>query len=291
MINAAILNAGGVPFLTLKGHFVARPKQMPDGDTVAFFAGAPYPESPVRTNVPVGGAGSNTVNIRLQSIDAPEKSQPMGAASRDALLGHLGFDISGLGLSDVNFTVTGPIQTVPGWLATHGMDGNERPLGYLFRNDPGFRHGEIVPASSILKVIGASANLLQASKGLAFPAFYENTDESHAAVVARAAEKARSGGRGVWAKDRTTTGFIPTKKDLGTAGALVYPKFYRRVEKWMSAKADAKAFIRWIKSQADGKKLVQGAEASAVPLWKLFEAVGANKVRVPYDVSRLWFSE
>jgi len=36
---------------------------------------------------------------------------------------------------------------------------------------------------------------------------------------------------------------------------------------------------------------VQGAEFAPVALWKLFEPVGTKKVRVPYDVTKLWFSE
>ncbi len=291
MAKHALKNAGGVPFLVLKGIFVVRAQQQPDGDTVAFAATANYSPGPVQTNVPVNQNGSRTVNIRLQSIDAPEKAQPLGAKSRDVLLTSLGFNPSSLGLGDTDFTADGPTQTRVGWLATHGMDANRRPLGYVFAANPGFRHGAIVSAKEILAVIKTSANYRQANTGWAFPAFYENTDATHAAVFQQAAAKARDGKKGIWPKDLTTVGFVPTATSLGSNGSLVYPKFFRRVEKWKAAKPNAQSFIQWLKAQVDGKKLVRGAKPKPVPLWTLFEKVSAQKVAVPYDVSRLWFSE
>lgn len=291
MAKQALKNAGGVPFLTLKGFFVVREKQMPDGDTIAFCASKAYAKGPVETNVPVGTSGAKTQNLRLQSIDAPEKTQPLGAKSRNALFAFLGFDPDALGLGDDDFTAGGPPVLRPGWIATHGMDGNFRPLSYLFRDNPGFTHGGIVTATAIEKVLKKSANYAQVTKSWAFPAFYENTDETHAAVFQVAAHKARTGGKHVWAADKTTKGFVPTKDALGTAGALVYPKFYRRVQKWKTAKPNAKAFIAWLKTQSDGKKLVDGATPNPIALWKLFEVASTTKVRVPYDVTRLWFSE
>ena len=292
MVNLSIRNSGGVPFLTLKGHFVVRARQMPDGDTVAFAASSSYKRGPVQTNVPVSNDGHDTVNIRLQSIDAPEKSQPLGAASRDALLKRLGFDPAALDLSDEDFSAGGDPVMVPGWLATHGVDGRDRPLGYVFRKNPGgFRHSQVVSASRILDVIRSSENYLQAARGWAFPAFYENTDESHAVLFAVAAARARKAKKPIWTQDETTTGFVPTKDALHVGGTLVYPKIYRRVQKWPGNKPDARAFINWLKKQADGKKLVQGAHRTPVPLWQLFEVVSARKVAVPYDVTKLWFSE
>jgi endonuclease YncB( thermonuclease family) len=291
MAKHALKNAGGVPFLVLKGIFVVKAGHQPDGDTIHFAATAKYTPGSVDTNVPVSPDGSKSKAIRLQSIDAPEKAQPLGAKSRDALLTMLGFKPSSLGLSDTDFTVGGPTQTRVGWLATHGMDGNDRPLGYLFTASPGFKHGAIVTAADVLGAIKASANYRQASAGWVFPAFYENTDETHAAVFQKAAAKARDGKKGVWSKDLTTVGFVPTATALGKNGTLVYPKFFRRVEKWKAAKPNAQAFINWLKTQADGKKPVQGAKPTPVPLWTLFERVSSQKVAVPYDVTRLWFSE
>jgi endonuclease YncB( thermonuclease family) len=291
MAKQALKNADGVPFLTLKGYFVVRNRQMPDGDTIHFCASKKYSKGTVETNVPVSTSGTTSKALRLQSIDAPEKAQSLGAKSRNALLEYLGFDPAALGLGDDDFTAGGPPVLRPGWIATHGMDRNFRPLSYLFRENPGFTHGGLETAAAIQKVLKKSANYAQITKSWAFPAFYENTDETHAAVFQVAAQKARTGGKHVWASDKTTKGFVPTKDALGKGGALVYPKFYRRVQKWKAAKANAKAFIAWLKKQDDGKKLVEGAKAKPVALWTLFEAAGTKKVRVPYDVSRLWFSE
>lgn len=291
MARHVIRNAGGVPFLTLKGNFVVRAGQMPDGDTVSFAAASKYRKGSVVTNVPVSPSGEKTVNIRLQSIDAPEKTQPLGAASRDALLTHLGFNPDSLGLGDDDFTAGGPTTKVSGWLATHGLDGNGRPLGYLFRDNPGFRHGKEVSAAEILAVLKSSANYVQADTGWAFPAFYENTDETHAALFREVSAKARAARKGVWPEDRTTKGFVPTKVALHSGGTLVYPKFYRRVQQWKANTPNAAAFIKWLKAQRDGKKPVQGALPSPVPLWRIFEVVSKTKVVVPYDVTKLWFSE
>lgn len=291
MAKRQLLNVGGVPFLVLKGVFIAKPGQKPDGDTVSFAVTQPYRPGPVRTNVPLMREGVKPSNIRLQSIDAPEKEQPMGAKTRDVLLRSLSFNPSELGLSADQFTIQGPMQKHQGWLATHGMDGNRRPLGYVFAQSQGLTHGDIISADDLLPLIKTSVNFRLASLGWAFPAFYENTDEAHAAVFQKTAEKARSKNKGIWAIDRTTVGFIPTPDALQSDGALVYPKFFRRVAKWKTARQSAQAFIAWLKTQEDGQKLVEGAAPTPIPVWKLFEKVNAKEVVVPYDVTRLWFRE
>lgn len=66
---------------------------------------------------------------------------------------------------------------------------------------------------------------------------------------------------------------------------------FRRVAKWKEAQPNADAFLAWLKAQDDGKKLVAGATPRPVALYKLFEKVSKTEVAVPYDVTRLWFSE
>lgn len=290
-MSITVRNAGGVPFLVLQGFFIVRPGQMPDGDTVAFAAGKPYTPKQVKTNVPLDANAQKSSNIRLQSIDAPEKAQPLGAKSRDKLLTALGFSPKDLGLTDTDFTAGGVATKVPGWLLTHGMDGNRRPLGYVMTEDPKIVHGTEVPAHAVQPLLRRTANFRQVSSGAAFPAFYENTDEAHAVEFQVASRMARKLRKGVWAKDATTTGFVATPPSLAKDGALVYPKFFRRVQDWKAAKPSATAFIQWLKTQPDGKKMVIGAERYPLPLWKLFVKVSATQVAVPYDVSKLWWSE
>jgi endonuclease YncB( thermonuclease family) len=291
MRRVELRNRGGVPFLTLKGIFLVRMRQQPDGDTIAFAATEEFDPGPVESEVPLDDTGRTSVNIRLQSIDAPEKAQPMGAASRDALLRALGIDPAAIGLGDADFVANGDTAIVEGWIATHGIDTNERQLGYVYAEDPGFTHGEVVAASAILATLDRSLNHRQVATGQAFPAFYSNTDETHAVLFQEAAEAAREEGLGVWAADRTATGFVPTPDALAVDGALVYPKFFRRVADWREPREDADAFLRWLRRHPDGQKLVQGAERDPLPLWRLFEKLSRTEVAVPYDVSRLWFEE
>lgn len=288
----AVRNTGGVPFLALQGQFVIRANQQPDGDTVAFTADRPYPRTEVETNVPVDPTGARTTPLRLQSIDAVEKAQPEGATARDALLRLLGFPRSIPGLTATTFKATGPTLLRPGWIVTHGMDINRRPLSYLFTRNPGFTHGALVTAARVLAAIKQSANLRLTTTGAVFPAFYANTDELHAALFRTEAVKARDARRGVWAVDATLSGFVPTATALSAAGgALVYPKYYRRVAQWGEARPSASAFIAWLRTQDDGQKLVTGANRRPLPLWQLFERLDRSRVVVPYDVTRLRFSE
>jgi hypothetical protein len=55
--------------------------------------------------------------------------------------------------------------------------------------------------------------------------------------------------------------------------------------------ASADAFLAWLRQHPDGKKEVQGAARQPMRLVELFEKVSATEVAVPYDVTRLWFSE
>lgn len=291
MPRPVLRNVGGVPFLTLKGVFVVRARQQPDGDTIHFAATKAFKPGPVGSRVPVDRTGATSVAVRLQSIDAPEKAQPRGATARDVLLDALGIDPGDSGLSETDFTADGETVTVPGWLATHGLDGNKRQLGYVFGASFGFRHGQVVPASAIRDALPVSANHQLVANGAAFPAFYSNTDETHAVLFQDAAIAARSRRRGVWASDRTTIGFEPTPQALGVGGALVYPKFFRRVTDWKQARPSADAFLAWLRRHPDGRKDVQGAARRPMRLAELFEKVSAREVAVPYDVTRLWFSE
>jgi endonuclease YncB( thermonuclease family) len=285
-----------VPFLLLKGHVFIRKLQKPDGDTLAFAAASPFSSSIFeRGDIPVNTDASAFINLRFQSIDAPEKEQPRGMDSRDHLLGLVGIDPAPIGLGS-DFTANALSPLVPAWVATHGFDNFDRLLSYVFTENHGFTHGDEVPADDLLPVLKQTLNYKQVAKGAAYPAFYSNTDENHAAVFQAGAVAARergatAGGWSVWADDATTTGFIPTPDELGKDGALVYPKFFRRVMKWDNPRPNGRAFINWLKRQSDGKKLVQGAEFDPLPLWKLFVPVGTKKVRVPYDVTKLWFSE
>lgn len=292
MPTPTLKNAGGLPFLALSGVAVLRRRQMSDGDTLAFAALKPYAKGPVACNVPVDASGAKSVNVRLQSIDAPEKGQPMGAASRDSLLARFGFKPAALGLDEADFSASGPTTTRPAWLLTHGLDGNQRPLGYVFWRDTGLAHGSVHAAGSLLALLRRSANLHQCSRGMAYPAFYDNTDEAHALLFQQAAAKARAAQRGVWAVDRSASGFEPRKAALSApGGGLIYPKFFRRIEKWPAQTGKAADFIAWLKKQSDGRKLVIGARREPTRLWELFEARGPKRVAVPYDVSKLWWSE
>lgn len=284
-------NHGGLPFLVLRGHFVVRPGQKPDGDTVSFVAAKPYTAQAVKTNVPVDGDGQKPVNVRLQSIDAPEKTQPLGAWSRDRLLAWLRFKPAALGLTDTDFSASGVEVRSPGWLFTQGMDGNQRPLGYVMKTDPGLKHGSEVPAEALKGLLRRTANHAQTLSGAAFPAFYDNTDEAHALVFQAAARRAREAGRGVWPLDVTASGFVPTPKALGVGGTLVYPKLYRRVADWPTPSANGAAFVAWLKTRADGRKPVVGAQPKPTALWRLLESPSSQRVAMPYDVLKLWWSE
>jgi endonuclease YncB( thermonuclease family) len=285
-------NRRGVPFLALEGNFVLRKGQKPDGDTISFAATRNYPKTAVRSVIPVSTAGDVTKNLRLQSLDAPEKEQPFGAGSRDALLRMLRLDPAKAGLSGEDFTAGAGPFLVKGWIATHGTDGYGRQLSYLFADDPGLRHGEIVAAADLEPILAKSVNHRLVATGDAFPAFYSNTDEGHAVMFARAADDARTRGLGVWRDDATVDGFEPTLAGTSAAGGLlIYPKFFRRVKEWPEPKRSASAFLAWLRQSSGGQKMVSGAARAELTLADLFEKVDRTTVCVPYDVTRLWFSE
>jgi hypothetical protein len=66
-----------------------------------------------------------------------------------------------------------------------------------------FKHAQIMSAADIAEVLKSSENYQQVAGGWAFPAFCDNTDESHAVTFAAAAVKARGGaGKVVWKQDQ-----------------------------------------------------------------------------------------
>lgn len=74
----------------------------------------------------------------------------------------------------------------------------------------GLAHGSEVSAAAVESLLKKTENYKQVRGGVVHPAFYENTDEGHALVFQQAAQMARKAGKGIWAVDVTTKGFVPT---------------------------------------------------------------------------------
>ena len=223
-----------MPMLCLAGTFRIVGSE-PDGDSIRFYpddssqwslVGGPHR---VRTNA---GGGAQ---LRLDAIDALETHyapqggarvhQPPVLAHRAAaeLLRWLGFrDVQ----RDVERVVSAEPAELPGFLLTRTADLYGRCVALIGRGDP--------PAPSATQVrvnvamLRRTANFRLISTGLAYPTYYLNLFPDLRRGLTAEVERARPD-RGVWAQDRTQTGFTVAALDTLTDDVVILPKLFRRL--------------------------------------------------------------
>ena len=238
----------------------------PDGDSAWFKPD----NSKLLENIGFRSADFNKggfAQLRFESIDALELHFPgsdhqlkdSAVAARDFLLDELGFkEVTYAPSDDIPASVRDckPIA-VRASVMTRAIDPFGRPVSFVFPGNAPEKSGSDVflEASRLDK----SLNAALARKGHAYPAFYSAREISGQRVgglpsdlrghITDLAISAFTAGRGVWAFDKTTSGFtVKKKEDLHTLA--IWPKLYRRLAKFYdddSANHDSlTGFLDWL---------------------------------------------
>ncbi|KAF4434756.1 nuclease [Fusarium acutatum] len=274
-------------FKLLHGKFIIANPMQPDGDTVRFKPDNVDFAEELRRGSPGSPIKSRGVNIRLEAIDALEKSQElMGAiAARDKLLDMLGF--TGIKYSsDSPFTITSGDQEVSGYVLSNGFDSfGSRLVGFVYNGD-GSVHGSDgsdIPLSESL--VDESVNTALLSEGHVFPAFYDTLPENlrdHLATKSRAARKAN---KGVWSRSKGFPGdplILKTPILASLQEAVLWPKVYRRLESFLKSgqHSTLDGFRDWLEEDPqmrdDGILLIGSNPPESVRLHDVVEASGKS---------------
>jgi len=249
------------PFQAIRGTVVLVGKA-PDGDSVRFD---PDDARRLRSleGFEEGAVGEDgTIQLRLEGIDAPERSfqgeaQPRAEPARDALLAELGF-------ARVEFDAQGTVtsarpETRPATILSRAFDVTGRPVSYLLpaEEDPP-PEGELERVDAALLRRSVNVRLLAAS--LVYLLLYESTPAANRETLRAVAARAREAGEGVWAADATASFTLERQASVGPRGALVFPKLFRRATEYLREERDA-TFPAWLREQgADDDEVLVGGE-------------------------------
>ncbi len=240
------------PFQAIRGKVVLIGKA-PDGDSVRFD---PDDARRLRSldGFEEGGVSEDgTVQLRLEGIDAPERSyqgeaQPRAEPARDRLLDRLGFE-------DVAFDAEGTVtrarpETRPATVLSRAFDPTGRPIAYLLTpDDDPPPEGELEDVDAALLRRSVNARLLERS--LAYLLLYDSTPPANRATLRAIAARAREGGKGVWAADATASVALADQASIGPEGALVFPKLFRRATDYLRDEFEG-SFPEWLRQARSG---------------------------------------
>jgi endonuclease YncB( thermonuclease family) len=224
------------------GEFVIQDK-LPDGDSVRFIAADPDLYQHLHRSERLNLSSDGSVQLRFQAIDAPElhygkDAQPLGDASRDALLKLLGFKqikFSG------NKVTTAKPDRIAGTILANAVERNGRPVAYtlLAKDATGLIDGSSINLDA--KLLQKTLNVKLLEQGLAYLNLYSSVPLVHRQALQTIAHQVQSQKLGVWAIDRTPNF---TLNDLTSItppdGQLIYPKLFRRCIDYL--KAEDKGF-------------------------------------------------
>jgi hypothetical protein len=272
----------------------------PDGDSVRFVAEQPSSYADLHRGYKIRpSTRDGSVQLRLEGIDAPElhygsAAQPLGATSRDALMGAIGFGDLTYRTGSTAVTAATP-ESVPAVIYTKAADPHGRPISYL-QVEPGHRAKDGGWSQVTTAVLDRTVNVHALRTGMAYPLFYTSTPASHVRHLRGQARVARDGDHGVWAHDHTGLFRLHDQASIGPHGALIMPKLFRRSTDYLK---DVAAGFRgnlpeWLRANNTGSRheddLVVLPGGVEVPLSALLEQRNASIAFTP-DLLDIMFVE
>ena len=280
--------------IVIKGTYHVKGRE-PDGDSIAFKAHNPaiwenfsWQQSSKRASALAG----KQVQLRIEAIDALEThyegySQPKSIAK--AATHHLltYFGVSALSYS-LNFTeIVEADDGKEGTIVCKGLDGYDRPIVYAVLGDIGLADGALLD-SITTEIVEKSINYQLASEGLAYPTFYQETDEVAFQAIGAAARSARVERRGIWAFDRTP-GFTFWGPQTIYEDAVVLPKLFRRLVTFCESYDSWEDFEPYLSRQRDPFTIVSTGQHHTK--LKHLVSVKDRVVSIAHDLTDIRFGE
>jgi hypothetical protein len=235
---------------------------------------------------------SESVNIRLEAVDALEKSQQLtgATAARDELLRRLGFtDMRFSG--NPPFTIRSGDQEISGHVLSNGFDSfGTRLVGFIYKGDGSVRGSDGSVISLDRNLVDESVNAALLSEGYVFPAFYDTLPKDLREYLAIKSLAARTEEKGVWLQSRGFPGdplILETPTLANLRRAVLWPKLYRRLEKYLESDGPNHlgGFNRWLQedpqSRDDGILLIQRNPPELVRLHNVVE-ISDNSVKLKF---------
>ncbi len=233
----------------------------PDGDSIRFLPRTPELLQRLEHAERVRIAADGTVQLRLDGIDAPEthyenRAQPRGVRARSELLAWCGFarvtwDPAHPAHPDGTIVAATPPRR-PAAVLSGLVDPNGRPVSLLLVGGDLPADGAEPAVDAALLRRTASAALL--GSGAAYLTLYWSTAPPLRALLRELAAQARDAPRGVWARDATAGFTLRSQASIGTDGALILPKLFRRCTDYLRTRRAGETLPAWLRRhEEDGE--------------------------------------
>lgn len=286
--------------LAIHGRLIVIGKE-PDGDSVRFVPDDPGQLASLRRSYRIRPSSDSSVQLRFEAVDAPElhygtAAQPLGALSRDRLLGWIGFTSLEYGAPESTRVTASTPASVPAAVLSVAADPYGRPIAYVLVGDQGWpEDGVWTLVDEALLARTLNARLL--AEGMAYPTFYTSTPQPHRRQLRGLAGQARTAGRGVWELDQTAEFQLIDQASIGPDGQLILPKLFRRATDYLKdvARGFRGNLADWLlanaatPSRSENDTVVVG-ERIEVPLSTLLVQQNA-RIRFQADLFEIVFVE
>ncbi len=241
-----------MPFTVIRGTYHIK-GYSPDGDSIRFQAHDE--ENWGKLSGPAVSLNARRhAQLRLEAIDTLEthyrnRHQPLALAEQalQALLAGLG--ITGLETDALRTSVIEAQDGTEGYILSRAVEENHRPVAFAYAGVPPEEDG----ASLFLRAdrLRQSVNHQQFQAGLAYPTYYTGLFSELRGACTEAVQEARGKLLGVWAEDRTNTGFAVEGLVSIEEQHVILPKLFRRLVAYLEGGGPVTGFKEFLEVQAE----------------------------------------
>jgi hypothetical protein len=279
-----------MPFSLIKGTFHVVGYQ-PDGDSIRFQADQRENWALLKgPAVKLNARGH--AQLRIEAIDTLEthyegQHQPLKLAQAA-----LEFLLAELGITQVKFSETG-IKVIAaqdgtrGYILARTAEKYGRPVSFVFAGDAQEADGTQVFLRA--ERLEGSLNYKSALAGLAYPTYYTGLfAELRNKITSAVAQARQDGGKGIWAEDKTTKGFIVSGLKSVTEDHVILPKLFRRIVSYIGTGGSIDGFNEFLAADPDR---VLALETGHFTNLDTFVQVIGQEVKLTIEPEKLVFVE
>jgi endonuclease YncB( thermonuclease family) len=282
-----------MPLRIVKGHYRIQSSE-PDGDSVHFHPSDPEAFTTLHLGAHLSSQGGT--QLRLEAIDALEthysprvhggflQHQPLGLAHAAAaqVLQLLGFtDVQRDG---ERVTSSVPEQT-EGYILTRFADKYGRAVSFAYAGDSD--HQDLSNVFVDEELLGQSVNFQLVADGLVYPTYYSKLFPDLRNTLTTAATQARTGQKGVWEDDATTSGATITSLDALNEQLVILPKLFRRLVDYLALGAgdiSLAGFLAFLASRDDRLFVISEGHATGLDNITRVEGQTVRLLHPPEDL-------